>query len=74
MGCLTPFMPQTARIFDADGCFHSLFANDGKAGMARDGVLTIRKKNKRASRQVTEDCRGELGKGCELTDSDKPRQ
>jgi hypothetical protein len=57
MACLTPWDKQTARVFDADGAWHSLFANSDKSGLARDAVLTIRKK-KRTYRRVVEDCRG----------------
>lgn len=43
MACLNPHDPQTARIYDTDGAFHSVMANSG-AGMARDGVFVIRKR------------------------------
>lgn len=56
MACLTPWDKQTARVFDTDGAFHSLFANSDKSGLARDAVLTIRK-SKRTSRRVAEGCR-----------------
>ena len=73
MPCLTPWDRQTARVFDTDGAFHSLFANSDKSGLARDAVLTIRRKN-RAYRRVTEDCRVDSVLGCELTDAGKARQ
>ena len=57
MACLTPWDKQTARVFDTDGCFHSLFANSDKSGLARDAVLTIRK-NRKAYRRVAGGCRG----------------
>ena len=60
MACLTPWDKQTARVFDTDGCFHALFANSDKSGLARDAVLTIRK-HKKTCRRVAEGCRG--GKG-----------
>lgn len=56
MACLTPWDKQTARVFDTDGPFHSLFANSDKSGLARDAVLIIRKV-KGASRRVAEGCR-----------------
>ena len=55
MACLTPWDKQTARVFDTDGCFHALFANSDKSGLARDAVLTIRR-HKKASHRVTEGC------------------
>ena len=73
MACLTPWDKQTARVFDTDGAFHSLFANSAKSGLARDAVLTIRTK-KRASRRVTEDCREDLGKVCALANPEESRQ
>lgn len=73
MPCLTPWDKQTARVYNTDGAWHSLVCNGGKAGMARDAVLTIRRK-KRASRRVTEDCREDSVSGCELTDAGKSRQ
>lgn len=53
-----------ARVHRDGGCV---------AGMARDAVLTIRR-NKRASRRVTEDCREDLGKVCELANPEESRQ
>ena len=53
MGCLTPWDLQTARVFDTDGAWHSLFANSDKSGLARDAVLIIRQ---RTSSRVAEDC------------------
>ena len=70
MPCLTPWDKQTARVFGTDGAFHALFANSDKSGMARDAVLTIRRR-KKASRRVTGDCRGELQKDA-LPDCDHP--
>lgn len=69
MPCLTPWDVQIARVFDTDGVFHALFANSDKSGLARDAVLTIRKKKKKACRRVTEECRDDADEGCELTDS-----
>ena len=66
MACLTPWDKQTARVFDADGCFHALFANSEKSGLARDAVLTIRRSRK-ACRRVAEGCRGATGEvSCEF--------
>lgn len=73
MPCLTPWDKQTARVFDTDGAWHSLFANSDKSGMARDAVLTIRTK-KRAFRRVTGDRREELGEVCELANPDDARR
>ena len=64
MGCLTPFLPQTARIYDTDGAYHSLFANSDKSGLARDAVLVIRKR--KDFRRVAGSCRGGEGEDCEL--------
>lgn len=64
MACLTPWDKQTARVFDTGGSFHALFANSEKSGLARDAVLTIRRK-KRASRRVAEDCRTDSPRACE---------
>lgn len=36
--CLTPWEAQSARVYDQDGVWHSLNANEN-GGMARDGVL-----------------------------------
>lgn len=47
MACLTPWDKQTARVFDTEGAFHALFANSDKSGLARDAVLTIRKRGKK---------------------------
>lgn len=73
MSCLTPWATQAARVYDTDDAWHSLMCNEGVTGMARDAVLTIRRK-KRACRRVTEDCRLDSGEGCELTDLGKRRQ
>ena len=74
MACLTPWDKQTARVFDTDGCFHSLFANGDKSGLARDAVLTIRK-SKKAYRRVAEGCRvGVRGDSCELASLSPSRQ
>ena len=54
MGCLTPWDKQTARIYDTDGTWHSLFANSDKSGLARDAVLIIR--TNRTSSRVAGDC------------------
>lgn len=63
MACLNPKDPQTARIYNPNGAFHSVFANSG-AREARDGVLTIRKKKN--FRRVTDNRRNEPLAGCEL--------
>ena len=73
MPCLTPWDKQTARVYDTDGAWHSLVCNGGKAGMARDAVLTIRRRE-RASRRVTGDCREDLGRVCELAVPEESRQ
>ena len=73
MSCLTPWDAQAARVYDTDGTWHSLMNNGGKAGMARDAVLTIRRK-KRTSRRVTEDCRIDSGTVCEWANSEDVRQ
>ena len=57
MACLTLWDKPTARVFDTDGPFHALFANSEKSGLARDAVLTIRRR-KRASSRVAGGCRG----------------
>lgn len=75
MGCLTPFLPQTARIYDTDGAYHSLFANSDKSGLARDAVLVIRSKSKRDFRRVAGSCReGRSADSCELARSRPSRQ
>ena len=63
MACLNPRDTQTARIFDTDGAFHSVMANTG-GGMARDGILTIRKRKN--FRRVTGSRCSESNAGCEL--------
>lgn len=69
MACLTPWDKQTARVFDTGGCFHALFANSAKSGLARDAVLTIRKK--KAYRRVAGGCREESNEEfCELASED----
>ena len=73
MSCLTPWDAQLSRVYDTDGAWHSLMCNGGVTGMARDAVLTIRR-NKRTSRRVTEDCRIDSGKVCELANPDEMRQ
>lgn len=73
MSCLTPWDVQTARVYDTGGTWHSLFANSDKSGLARDAVLTIRKK-KITYRRVTEDCREDLEKVCELAVPEELRQ
>lgn len=65
MSYLTPWDVQTARVYDTDGCFHAIFANSDKSGLARDAVPTIRRK-KRASRRVAEGCR-DVGKGVSVS-------
>lgn len=73
MACLTPWDTQCARVYDTDGAWHSLMCNGGKAGMARDAVLTIRRK-KRTFRRVTGDCRADSDAVCELANSEEARQ
>ena len=73
MPCLTPWDIQSARVYNTDGTWHSLMCNGGKAGMARDAILIIRRKN-RTSRRVTEDCRMDSEAVCELAKSDEMRQ
>ena len=63
MACLNPKDNIAARIFDTEGVFHSLRVGSG-GGMARDGILTIRKK--KDFRRVTESRRNDARASCEL--------